>query len=951
MKRKNFLAKAITLGLLLAVPVGVQAEVIFQDTALTGNTSYTDGLKVHENATLDGGSNHADITVSGNIQHDGKEYGIVNQGTMTNIGSITAEGESMLNTGSEAIINVYGDITVGKKINLEVEGLYNANGATLNLMDDLTINSTLDNKSTVNVADDKQIKIVGSLLNNGSINAENANLIIEETYEYNLGSPIANWGTIKANNLTFSNKNNDVKNEGEISLNGSLTIGSEVGKFGLENTKEGIIEFKGQEEAAIKGIGNTRTIKNEGKIYAASGTLVLDNANLTMSGEGSQVKKNAAENLDKLVSNSKITLDKVGKKGSFSAPTLEVNNLLQVKELDVKCGTVKSDALAVENMEIFGVGSSTLEETGGSTVEVNNLQVNDGEVVVGSEIKIGGKPTANGKLIIHENITGTGTIENKAEISAAGDNVTIGEGIEVNNIANVSDTSNVLGRITAENTLTIAGTLNNYGQLSATTLNVANGEDGSAEKGNSKGFAVDNLNILAGGSFALNSSETNLKTLTVNDGAKLTAGRILNMEDGSTITTNGGTANIGTLNVGGALTVNANGDSQGQLNVGTLGVDSLNVNINSLTAGQVVVGNMGDSDVAVNASSAVADSFSGDFIKDMQAVADAVSGAVQKDVTADAGSITGQITATTDENGKVIAYQESVNTFNAAATDMSSIALMTWRAENNDMNKRLGELRDSNGEHGIWTRMTRGESDYASIKNQYNSYQLGYDEKLSTDSHWTVGAALTYTDGQSSFAGGSGENTHKGLAVYGSYLGDNGAFLDLIAKYSRLDHDYKLYGGAGNSDFDTNGYSFSVEYGKRFTKDNGLWIEPQVELTYGAVGSASYISGNDVHVRQDSMDSLVGRVGFRIGKDIKQGNVYARASYLYDFDGETSVTMTKGKLTRSYEQDLGGGWFEVGVGTNISLSKATYLYADVEKTLGGDVATPWQYNVGVRYSF
>lgn len=99
------------------------------------------------------------------------------------------------------------------------------------------------------------------------------------------------------------------------------------------------------------------------------------------------------------------------------------------------------------------------------------------------------------------------------------------------------------------------------------------------------------------------------------------------------------------------------------------------------------------------------------------------------------------------------------------------------------------------------------------------------------------------------------------------------------------------------------------------------------------------------------MESLVGRVGFSLGKDIKQGNVYVKASYLYDFDGETNANYSYKGVNRDFEQDLGGGWFEVGVGTNYNLSDATYLYLDVEKTYGGDVATPWQWNAGIRYSF
>ncbi len=315
--------------------------------------------------------------------------------------------------------------------------------------------------------------------------------------------------------------------------------------------------------------------------------------------------------------------------------------------------------------------------------------------------------------------------------------------------------------------------------------------------------------------------------------------------------------------------------------------------------------------------------------------------------TAVAGAITAEVK---DGELQTNTVKEGVNTTNEAISNMANIALMAWRAENNDMNKRLGELRDSKGEHGIWARMVRGEGTYESIKNQYNTYQLGYDEKLSTNPNWTVGAALSYTEGESSFNGGSGENKHTGFAVYGSYLNDDGSFIDLIAKYARLDHEFDVNGGAGSGDYDTNGYSVSAEYGKRFTQDNGMWIEPQVELTYGKIGSANYTTDNGVSVRQDGMESLVGRLGFALGKDFKQGNAYVRASYLYDFDGETNMTFSKG-ITRDFEQDLGGGWWEVGVGTNINLSDATHLYMDVEKTYGGDVATPWQWNVGVRYSF
>ncbi|MBQ7317554.1 MAG: autotransporter outer membrane beta-barrel domain-containing protein, partial [Phascolarctobacterium sp.] len=234
-----------------------------------------------------------------------------------------------------------------------------------------------------------------------------------------------------------------------------------------------------------------------------------------------------------------------------------------------------------------------------------------------------------------------------------------------------------------------------------------------------------------------------------------------------------------------------------------------------------------------------------------------------------------------------------------------------------------------------------------SVKNQYNAYQLGYDQKTGD---WTVGAAVTYTEGETSFAEGNGENDHTGLAVYGSKLNGDGSYIDLIAKYAKLDHEYTVGGGIGSGEYDTDGFALSAEYGKRFEQGNGLWIEPQVELTYGLVDSVGFAAENG-RVSLDDMNSLVGRVGFRAGKDIKDGNVYVRASYLYDFEGETDIAFTDGVDTRSFKQDLGGGWWEFGIGTNINLSKATYIYADVEHACGGEVDTDWQWNLGVRYSF
>lgn len=339
-------------------------------------------------------------------------------------------------------------------------------------------------------------------------------------------------------------------------------------------------------------------------------------------------------------------------------------------------------------------------------------------------------------------------------------------------------------------------------------------------------------------------------------------------------------------------------------------------------------------------------------LEDLAATAKVGDKTASDEVETQDGIIAGKMSAKVGADGKIDAstIKRAIQQHNQAVSSMANLSLMTWRQENNDMNKRLGEVRASEGSQGVWARMARGQSKYGQqgIKNQYNYYQLGYDTKISDD--WILGGAFTYTDGDSSYTNGSGTNKHTGFAVYGSNLREDGSFIDLIAKYAHMKNDFDVNGGVGSGDYSTNGLSFSAEYGKRFHQES-YWIEPQAELTYGRVSSADFTTKNGASVHQDSMDSLVGRLGFSLGKDIKQGNVYVRVSYLYDFQGDTSVTMSKDGAATSFKTDLGGGWWEFGVGTNLDLGHDTHFYLDVETTAGGDVDTPWQWNAGVRYSF
>lgn len=284
--------------------------------------------------------------------------------------------------------------------------------------------------------------------------------------------------------------------------------------------------------------------------------------------------------------------------------------------------------------------------------------------------------------------------------------------------------------------------------------------------------------------------------------------------------------------------------------------------------------------------------------------------------------------------------------------NIAATAIVAWRQEDSTLSQRLGELRESDGGQGIWVRMSRGEFEYdGEYKNQYNFFQMGYDWAAGS---WHYGAAVSHNDGQTTYTHGDGENRSTSLSLYGTWLGDKGHYADIVLKQGRLSNDFDIYTEAGHTsgDYDAWGTSLSGEYGMKVDLDGGWYVTPQAQFTLMRIGGEDYTTNNGIKVNQDSLESAVGRVGFEVGKRISDsGSIYAKASLLHDFAGSADTYLSLNGLTNSYHQDIGDTWCEAGIGFNYKTSENSYVYADVVKTFGGDVETPWQWNAGMCWTF
>lgn len=295
--------------------------------------------------------------------------------------------------------------------------------------------------------------------------------------------------------------------------------------------------------------------------------------------------------------------------------------------------------------------------------------------------------------------------------------------------------------------------------------------------------------------------------------------------------------------------------------------------------------------------------------------------------------------------------QETKNSKLDAFSSVNVLSALTLRHEMNTLSKRMGELRDTPKGVGVWARYYGSEMEFGTqhLKSKNNSIQMGSDYSVGD---WKMGIALNYTDGESRYANGNADNKNYGLALYGTWFVPCGAYIDLMAKYTRLSNDFALNGMNGS--YDNNAFNLSAETGYRFEfMQGGVFVEPQIGLNYGRIMGDEFITANQVRIEQDDYDSLIGRIGVRTGfkfpKD--KGLIYARFAGLYDFQGEMTGKASTGNSANTFESDLGGSWFELGVGANFNWTKNTYSYIDFERTNGGDIKENYRWNIGIRHTW
>ena len=538
-----------------------------------------------------------------------------------------------------------------------------------------------------------------------------------------------------------------------------------------------------------------------------------------------------------------------------------------------------------------------------------NLEVNADDAIV-----------ARGGAIVRVNEAGDKTVKLNGNIDFNFDKATSGTVADADVLVNL----NGAGSYWNGNAVTSYGTGQpgdpGYLEVSGLKLGLSNGAQWNPSLVSEHGDTTSGLQTVAINDLAMNGGVINL-----NHGSAQTV-RVENLSG------TGGTVNVRASTADGT-----------QFDMGKLAVDQVS----------------GDARMAVNFTGITADD-----VKDMTGLKDAVqvtgtgsTGSLTQLQSVQEGIVNGAMTQVVDGTGNVVLQSEAKNTGTDALQMISAMNFLTFRAQMNDVSKRMGDLRTMPQADGMWARAVAGQSEYKNIHNTYQTLQIGADKRIGD---FYVGATASYTDGDGSLENGSTDDKNYSFGLYGGWMGESGQYVDVIVKRHKLQSEYDIYyqnGASGSGSMDTWGTSASVEYGWRLgLGDSGYYVEPQAELMLGHLSGTSYTNHTNLgnaRVKQDGIDTVVGRLGVAAGwvSPDKTGSAYVRASVLHDWEGEAKTRVSMNGRSMSETEDMGGTWGEFALGGTFNINKSLAAYGEIETTAGNPVRTTYQVSGGIRYSF
>ena len=281
-----------------------------------------------------------------------------------------------------------------------------------------------------------------------------------------------------------------------------------------------------------------------------------------------------------------------------------------------------------------------------------------------------------------------------------------------------------------------------------------------------------------------------------------------------------------------------------------------------------------------------------------------------------------------------------------------------------DMDRRDRRIHESvheNGsEQGLWVRVSHGQKGASGVyQNDLDTVTLGFEGAPSTS--WRLGGWFSYASGDVDYSNvrGTADLERYEAALYGTYLSGN-HYLDLVGRFGRVANEFDVTSNSGalrtTGDYDQDYAAISAEYGYTVRDAaTGFFLEPQIQIQAAYLRDFDYSTERGMHVHADDETSVIGRTGFRFGRQFHSnestGEAYLRGDVLHQFTDGQSATLKADADRISTTWGDKDTWANFGVGALWNWKDRFSLQLDLERTVGGETVDTWLMTGHARYYF
>lgn len=305
--------------------------------------------------------------------------------------------------------------------------------------------------------------------------------------------------------------------------------------------------------------------------------------------------------------------------------------------------------------------------------------------------------------------------------------------------------------------------------------------------------------------------------------------------------------------------------------------------------------------------------------------------------------------------GKVISpsTQSALALFNAGPT--------IWNSELTTLRSRMGEIRGQE-QGGGWIR-AYGNRFNASLDSGLDYRQKQQGMSFGADAPVAVGAGQLSVGLMGGFSksdldmsrGTSGEVNSYYIGGYGTWLSDEGYYVDAALKLNKFHNESKVAmsdGARAKGNYTNGAVGGTLEVGKHIKLSDDYFVEPYAQLSSVWIAGDRYTLDNGLEAKTGRTRSVLGKLGTTAGRNftLEDGSVlqpYVRVAMAQEFARSNDVEVNE---TR-FDNSLFGSRTELGAGVSVALSKRLELHADFDYMKGKHVEQPWGANVGLKVAF